>query len=188
MVCRLLPFVSFPGYLFDVYGNYDNALITLGLLMAFSGLLVAPLCRKENCFLWPEGRRRRSMSKSNGTAHRRANSSSTTTVSRSSSSESFHSKKSATSVSLLFSNVPLDGAVNGSNLKPSLRHPKNGTSAINNNNKHSPRGGLNVIVEDRNEPTAVSNGCPKADEIIHEPNGLSVVVVVDDKKKKKQQE
>lgn len=68
---------------------------------------------------------------------------------------------------------------NGSHLKNSLRYLKNGTSG---NKKESNPHSLNVIIEDRNEPAAVSNYL-KENEVVYsnENNGLSVVV--DDKNK-----
>ncbi|KAH9516555.1 hypothetical protein DERF_007290 [Dermatophagoides farinae] len=40
------------GWIFDISGNYDNAFYITGITIMLSGILVLPVGRKKNCFLW----------------------------------------------------------------------------------------------------------------------------------------
>ncbi|KPL97883.1 Monocarboxylate transporter-like protein 1 [Sarcoptes scabiei] len=40
------------GWIYDISGKYDNAFYITGITILISGLLVIPVGRKKNCFLW----------------------------------------------------------------------------------------------------------------------------------------
>nr|XP_027197346.1 uncharacterized protein LOC113791732 [Dermatophagoides pteronyssinus] len=42
------------GWIFDVSGSYDNAFYITGITILLSGILVLPVGRKKNCFIWRE--------------------------------------------------------------------------------------------------------------------------------------